>query len=585
MKAKPKSKKTRILRRLFAGETYGAVAEKENVSKSTVKKFFDEFVSMAADSSLEEAAEEYDVPDEIEILRDLAKDSKKADVSIPELLAAARHSILMKKLELSPVDLQEHLMMYKKHKEKIGDFAKAAIELSRLERETGKKYRALIAHHKEVADSVKQLREDEKKLKSSIKTLTEKEETSTKNLEKLERKSKNAQGILDTLDETKENLAAYGLSIGDFEAVKNFLKEIGRLGGDPAKAVEILEEDASLDDNIKKKTRELDELSRRLKEETKTCTKKTRELKETRIKISKLGIKESETAQRLEGLKEDEVQLKGRLKALGTSVAQMLGVKADVIEMNKAINAIAEKLQNLEIAVGKEEVVLEDKQLEISKLEGKKQNLEHEVEGVLKIQNYATEHKTAIAGLEQKKGALEKECAEKSAKIALGETITNFLTRLPAADFNKFYSTVEWVKRVREERSSSFKFMLPRTEEGIRMKALEAFKGDLVDKTTYDVVYAHKEKYRKENIDLKIELDKKDSELASVRKQNEFLEKLKVYVEGEQRSFKDLKNWVILVFNKEIERRVNERYDSGVAVTKGIADLIGEKLAKRTQSS
>ena len=585
MRPTSKRKKTRVLKRIFSGETYGYVAEKENVSKSTVKKVFDEFTDVAADSSLEKAAEEYDVHDEIEILRDLAVESKRADASMPELLGAARLSILTKKLKLSPVDLEEHLTMYESHKEKFGDFALAAMKLSRLEKETGKTYRALITRYKETADRVRGLRENEQNLTSNIRDLTKVFKTATKKFESLNKKSKKAQKILDTLDRTKEELAAYGIRPDDFKTVKNFLNEIQRLRGDPAKAVETLEKNSSLEDNIKKKTRELDKLSRRLKEETKTCTKKTTELKETRERVSKLGVKESETVQRLEELKEDEVQQKGRLKALATSVAQMLGVKADVIEMNKAINATAEKLQNLEIAVAKKEVVLEDKQLEISKSEKRKQDLKLEVEGVLKIKDYATELKTAITGLEEKKASLEKECAEKSAKIALGETITNFLTRLPTADFNKFYSTVEWVKRVREERSSSLKFMLPRTEERIRMKALEAFKGDLVDKMVYNAVYKQKEDYRKENIDLKIELDKKDSELASVRKQNEFLEKLKVYVEGEQRSFKDLKNWVILVFNKEIERFADGKSDKLTARFRGLLEFIDQKRKERTKVS
>ena len=42
-----------------------------------------------ADSSLMEAAEEYDALEEIEILRELTVESKKADISTPELLVAA----------------------------------------------------------------------------------------------------------------------------------------------------------------------------------------------------------------------------------------------------------------------------------------------------------------------------------------------------------------------------------------------------------------------------------------------------------------------------------------------------------------
>ena len=44
----------------------------EGHSKSTVKDVYDEFVCRAADSSLEEAAEKYEVSDEIEVLRELS---------------------------------------------------------------------------------------------------------------------------------------------------------------------------------------------------------------------------------------------------------------------------------------------------------------------------------------------------------------------------------------------------------------------------------------------------------------------------------------------------------------------------------
>jgi len=100
-----KQRKSRILRLLFSGESHGYAAEKEGVSKSTVKVVFDTFVGRVADSSLMEAAEEDNVSEEIEILRELAVESKKANMSIPELLAAARLSAYMKKLDLSPVEL------------------------------------------------------------------------------------------------------------------------------------------------------------------------------------------------------------------------------------------------------------------------------------------------------------------------------------------------------------------------------------------------------------------------------------------------------------------------------------------------
>lgn len=160
MKPLSKHRKTRILRRLFNGDTYGQAAETEGVSKSTIKKVFDEFVDRAAGSSLDEAAEEYNIVNEIELLREIGVEARRANVSIPELLAAVRLLALMRKLNLSPVELQEHLEMYGKHRHEFGDFVQAAMKLSRLEKETGKTFKAIIIQYQKTASRVRRLRKD-----------------------------------------------------------------------------------------------------------------------------------------------------------------------------------------------------------------------------------------------------------------------------------------------------------------------------------------------------------------------------------------------------------------------------------------
>ena len=63
----------------------------------------------------------------------------------------------MKKLDLSPVELQEHLEIYEKHRHRFGDFAQAAMKLSKLERETGKTYKALITRYEKTVRRVREL--------------------------------------------------------------------------------------------------------------------------------------------------------------------------------------------------------------------------------------------------------------------------------------------------------------------------------------------------------------------------------------------------------------------------------------------
>jgi transposase len=85
-----KLKKKRVLKLLFQGRSYGAVAEIEGVSKSTVKIVYDEFVAETSGSSLEEAAKQYKVSEEVEVLMELASESRRSTLSMPEILVSAR---------------------------------------------------------------------------------------------------------------------------------------------------------------------------------------------------------------------------------------------------------------------------------------------------------------------------------------------------------------------------------------------------------------------------------------------------------------------------------------------------------------
>jgi len=143
--------------------------------------------------------------------------------------------------------------MYEKHKHEFGDFMQAAMKLSKLGRETGKTYRSLITHYEKTVRLEKELRKDEEELKLRVRNLKEEYETAAKNLKNLNEKSNNAHKVLNRLSRTKLELATYGLSPRNFETVKVFPSEIRRLGGNPAKAVEILKKISSLEDKLQEK--------------------------------------------------------------------------------------------------------------------------------------------------------------------------------------------------------------------------------------------------------------------------------------------------------------------------------------------
>lgn len=369
MKPLSKHRKTRILRRLFNGDTYGQAAETEGVSKSTVKKVFDEFVDRAAGSSLDEAAEEYNVVNEIELLRELAVEARRANVSIPELLAATRLLALMRKLNLSPVELQEHLEMYKKHRHEFGDFVQAAMKLSRLEKETGKTFKAIIIQYEKTTSRVRRLRKDEKRLRTHVGELNEECETTLKKLEELNEKSEKAQKILDRLSITKLELVPFGLKPRDFDTVKIFLSEIGRLGGDPTKAVEILKRTSSLEAELQQKTDRFNQLKYLNGLERRSHRKKVEELEETRECLGKeisdkketlrqLIIKESEQREKNEALAKRAKATGLRIDGLIREQATLLQVQPDIDLVSKTLPARKKELELLKQKIKEERTLI-----------------------------------------------------------------------------------------------------------------------------------------------------------------------------------------------------------------------------------
>jgi chromosome segregation ATPase len=421
-------KKTRILRLIFSGESYGSVAKKQHSSTSTVKSVFDEFARRAEEVSLEEAAEEYQVSEEIEVLRDLAYESRRANVSVPDLLAATRLSALMKKLDLEPGQLKENLNMYKRHKQDFGDFVQAALRLSELETETRETYTQLIQEYgktktsvMEEKEKIKGLRKEKQRLQIDVKSLNdeitatrqgfEQEETTerqnleieiektrahelknledeietkrqkakegidaeTKKLETLQQKSKDAQQVLDTFDRTRKDLAAYKLDFDDFETVRRFCREIQQLGGDPSKAVEILNKELSLEIQLLMQKHRLDNLMQAHEKEKESHESRIEELKKEQEGLEKDIKTKRETVEKLNAevsdiSKKRETQsadlnltisaLQKQLKDLVNTHADMLQVQPEIDSVSKALPIRRKELEELERKIKEDEMMI-----------------------------------------------------------------------------------------------------------------------------------------------------------------------------------------------------------------------------------
>jgi len=370
LRATPREKKTRILKRLFSGETYGSVSIHEGCSKSTVKKFFDEFVDSARLSSIEEAAENYDVREEIEVLRDIACEAKKAGSSFPELLGGARLLLLLKKLGLSPTQLEDTINVLDKHREQFGDFVQSALKLARLEKETGKSHSELIVSYERTNGEIAKLSEkmkdakskfskDKKAAEAKIRSLDNQIHTRESSLIELEERAETAQTVLDAFEKTQKELYNYGIGFSDFTTVKNFLIDIQKLKGNPVRAVQIIEGCGSLEKELSKLKIDKDYNVALHQLEQQTHEKQIKELQSKKEKLeNELIEKEDERRtlqkkiiehmEKITNLMQTRKALELQVDGLQKRLAEMLAVQPDIDAIRSAIPARKEELKDLE---------------------------------------------------------------------------------------------------------------------------------------------------------------------------------------------------------------------------------------------
>jgi DNA repair exonuclease SbcCD ATPase subunit len=383
----PKDKKIRILKRLFSGETYPSAAQNENRSSSTIKKIFDEFVGYAESSSLEEATENYSVQEEIEILREISCDARKAGSSFPELLTGARLLLLLKKLGLSPVHLEDIIKALDKHKDKFGDFVQPALNLAILEEETGKKYNDVIIEYKntkkknsdliekmeqikdEFAEENKAAKTKIRSLHTEIQSLDNEIQTRESQLIQLGKRAQNAQKVLDEFDSTKTELHSYGVGYGDFTTVKNLLTNIQKLEGNAAKVVQKIEECGSLENKLSELKVKIKKSQHQQSVEQlthKIIIKKLETTKhdlENRIigdesRIGALSTEKIGLMDEISKLKEKRKQMTCQVDGLQKMLAERLGVQADIDVIYETIPVRKKELKELQENIETKRLIL-----------------------------------------------------------------------------------------------------------------------------------------------------------------------------------------------------------------------------------
>jgi len=550
----------RIIELWIKGIPRDTIARRTAVSGSTVSKVISQ------------------LPECLGELRKLSVELRKINSSPSEALKGAKLLSELADLRVELDQLADFIKAVKKLSRKAEyqpkQLVESAMKLSDLEEKSGNPYPEAI---KEFESKTKQTKKLKEKISDLQREIENKEEERRQKL----KQNKTTEKEIKYVKELRQNLRKYGISPTDAEGLQRYLKNMKETGGNPKKFVKFTRTHGSLKgrltylENQKQlKTLELNTMKRDIE------TMET-EVSKRIIDLSRLTGEKDRTIKRLEELKKEIQEQWKKHEAAVACLTEILRVTADVEAINQAIEARNKELADLETAFDKKRMTLETLDSEVGELERKKQTLAKEVEGILGIKNYALEHEKAISDQRKEKSVLENDTAKKKDKIALADTITNFLTRQPTWDFNRFYSMVETVKRTREDPSSPLKPLLPRIEEEVRMQALQAFKGDLVPKLLFRRVCNRKGEIEKKNGELEKKLKLAENKRAYFERENQMLEKIEVYVEGKPRTFKELREWTIFICDEEIERRANEKYYALAAATHGTLDWIHRKITRK----
>jgi len=554
----------RIVELWFKGIPRDAIARRVAVSGSTVSGVVNR------------------LPESLRELRALSVELRKSNASLPEAIKGAKLLSKLASLGVDPDQIQSFIhatnKLCRRAEYQPNQVVQSAMKLSDLEEKSGKSYFEAIEEFEAKTRQTKELEARNLKLQVQI----EKKEGERKQKLKLD---KITEREIEYIKELRQAFRKHRINLTDTENLKTYLENMRETGGNPRKFVEYTRKMGSFKGRLtyleNQKQLKISEL-KIIKEDAETARNEASRLQ---TNVNSLQGKREEAAEDLEKLKIEVVVWQEKREAEILSLAKILKVRADVEEINKAKDVLTKELHDFKESVENKKIAFEGIQSQTKELERKKQDLEHEVEGILKIKSYALETKKAIADL-------ERENAEKRDRFALADTLANFLLRVPTYDFNRFYSMAEDVKRARENKSSPLRPLIPRIEESIRMQALKAFEGDLVSKWEFRALWNHKEELRKENNDLRNkvgELEKKlkekDDELANLRKDREVFDKIKVNFEGRQMNLEELRRLIISIYEEEIERRANEKFDRLAAVTHGGLDWLERKITKKDNQS
>jgi myosin heavy subunit len=352
--------KSRVVDSYLRGCSRDETARKTGKSGGTVSGIVNEFKEEAESTSLDEAADKYDVLETVESLRGLAVQIRENDSSVEELIFLSKMLQRIKKLT-SLDNLEEFI----EAGEDLHDstHVQAAIKLHTLENRLGKTHDAILKEVETAETTKNQLNQEAQRLQTQITSLQDEKTKVETELQNELTQRKLTLERMEQISQLNKALTDNCIELSNVELLQNMLNFVREAGGDPKKLVELAETIDSLNLQIETETKKLYETqnahtnldsknkrTRRRLEKAKNPLKKyhalismgwTDENLEKVLKLAKAVGKPVEVLCRFELLKSSkDAQLElDRIKAESETLKQ---------ENMKAVKRITRRLRRLE---------------------------------------------------------------------------------------------------------------------------------------------------------------------------------------------------------------------------------------------
>ena len=339
------------------------------------------------------------------------------------------------------------------------------MKLLRVEQDLGKPYLEAISEFEANAQRNKGLIDENLRLKREVEQNKLKRKYALK-------KAKVTEKEISYVKELDSGLQLYGVYLKDADFLRNFLNNIEETGANSKKFVSFTKEHGSFAQSPSHIKAEINKESINRDELKKQNQSEKAEYERLQTQHQNFVINASAENQRIKD---------------AISAAQ-----ANLDRLNADIQSAANRYNEVQLATKEEE--------------NKRQSVMRETEGIFGIKNFATEYQNALALKYELNLSLDEELEKKKDRLALADAVTDFLTRQSKYDFDRFYSLVKEIGKIRNEEYSPFKPAISSLEDSVRFQALNVFNGDIYFNAPLKTLWETNNRLIKENFELRNKL-------------------------------------------------------------------------------